>query len=112
LTIAPDTGLISGTIADDVALDTPIVATITATDGTYSNSQAVLWYVEHPDDQAPTLTNPGDQTTIAGAAVSLALAASDADGDTLSYSADGLPDGFTTREGCRFRVTTFKRIKP
>lgn len=44
---------------------------------------------------APVLTNPGNQSGPLGAAVSLALAATDADGDTLAWSATGLPAGLT-----------------
>jgi Domain of unknown function DUF11/Bacterial Ig-like domain/Bacterial Ig domain/Bacterial Ig-like domain (group 2) len=41
--------------------------------------------------QTPTLINPGNQTSAEGATVSLALMGSDPDGDTLTYSAVGLP---------------------
>jgi hypothetical protein len=44
-------------------------------------------------NRAPVLTNPGNQSGFTGTAVTLALAASDADGDALSYSASGLPAG-------------------
>src|SRR5262249_59971757 len=40
-----------------------------------------------------TVTNPGDQESVGGDAVSLAVQASDAGGGTLSYSATGLPPG-------------------
>ena len=43
-----------------------------------------------------TVSSPGDQTTIAGTAVSLQIAASDsADGQALTYSATGLPAGLS-----------------
>jgi len=44
---------------------------------------------------APTLTNPGAQTTERGAAVTLALTATDPNGDALAFSASGLPAGLT-----------------
>ena len=47
----------------------------------------------------PFLTNPGDQSDAEGTAVTLALAASDPDGDTLSYSAPGLPPGLSLDAG-------------
>jgi hypothetical protein len=50
----------------------------------------LLWNVTHTD-QAPTLDNPGNQVNEAGDVVSLSLSSDDADGDTLSYSASGLP---------------------
>ncbi len=43
----------------------------------------------------PTLTNPGAQTSEAGASVSLAVSASDPNGDALSYTAAGLPPGLS-----------------
>jgi subtilisin-like proprotein convertase family protein len=44
----------------------------------------------------PVVTNPGAQTTAVSTGVSLQVIASDADaGDTLSYSATGLPTGLT-----------------
>ena len=45
------------------------------------------------DDAAPVLTNPGTQVNVVGDSVNLPLSATEADGDTLFYSADGLPDG-------------------
>lgn len=44
-------------------------------------------------NEAPTLTNPGDQISTEGVTVNLGLIAADADGDTLSYSASDLPPG-------------------
>ena len=43
----------------------------------------------------PTITNPGNQSGSTGIAVNLAIKASDADGETLTYSASGLPAGLT-----------------
>lgn len=42
---------------------------------------------------APTVTDPGDQTSTVGDDVSLQIVASDDDGDTLTYSAVELPNG-------------------
>ena len=44
-----------------------------------------------PIASPPTLTQPPNQTSAENAAVSLQLAGSDPDGDTLTYSATGLP---------------------
>ena len=46
---------------------------------------------EVPDNQAPVVVNPGDQTDAEGADVSLQIEASDPDNDTLTYEATGLP---------------------
>ena len=44
---------------------------------------------------APELTNPGNQQNAQGESISLLLQASDADGDVLAYSANGLPTGLS-----------------
>jgi hypothetical protein len=43
--------------------------------------------------QSPTVTNPGAQTSTVGTAVSLHIAATDPQGDALTYAATGLPAG-------------------
>ncbi len=43
----------------------------------------------------PTVTNPGDQTNTVGDVVSLQIQANDLDGDTLTYSDSGLPNGLS-----------------
>ena len=48
-----------------------------------------------PVNSAPVVTKPANQTGIFGRAVSLAIAASDADGDALTYSASNLPAGLS-----------------
>lgn len=44
-------------------------------------------------DAAPTLINPGPQTSVVGAATTLQLTGSDPSGQSVSYSAAGLPPG-------------------
>jgi Zn-dependent metalloprotease len=44
---------------------------------------------------APTVTNPGNQTGTVGTPVNLQINATDPNGQTLSYSATGLPAGLT-----------------
>src|SRR5207244_1525294 len=46
-------------------------------------------------NRAPTLTAVANQTSAENATISLALAGSDLDGDTLTYSATGLPPGLS-----------------
>jgi YVTN family beta-propeller protein len=43
----------------------------------------------------PSVTSPGDQGGTVGTPVNLAIQASDADGDTLTYAATGLPPGLS-----------------
>ena len=52
------------------------------------------WLIESPN-VAPVLTNPGNQSGTVDLAIGLQLAASNADGDTLTYSASGFPTGST-----------------
>jgi mono/diheme cytochrome c family protein/chitodextrinase len=44
-------------------------------------------------NNTPVVSNPGSQTGYTGVAVSLAIGASDADGEALTFSATGLPAG-------------------
>jgi hypothetical protein len=44
-------------------------------------------------NKAPVLANPGNQSGYTGTAVNLALSATDGDGDTLVFTATGLPGG-------------------
>ena len=46
-----------------------------------------------PGNQAPVLTKPDNQFSVEGDVISLQVVASDGDGDTLAYSATGLPTG-------------------
>ncbi len=89
LAIDPVTGLVSGTIAAGAAADSPLTTTVTAGDGTYSDSQTFTWNVSTP----VTIAAPGDQSSAEGDAVSLQLHATDASGGSLTYAATGLPDG-------------------
>ena len=44
---------------------------------------------------APVITSPGNQSTVGGTPVSLQLSASDPNGDSLQFSASGLPTGLS-----------------
>ncbi|MEM7345621.1 MAG: Ig domain-containing protein [Chloroflexota bacterium] len=48
-----------------------------------------------PVNQPPSLVNPGDQLHQVGETISLSINATDANGDTLTFSATNLPDGLT-----------------
>ncbi len=52
-----------------------------------------------PVNTAPVPTNPGNQSGTVGTAISVQLAATDADGDILTYSATGLPAGLSIDAG-------------
>ncbi|PCH60269.1 MAG: hypothetical protein COC05_04740 [Gammaproteobacteria bacterium] len=54
---------------------------------------------EAPNNAAPTITNPGSQSHAEGANVNVAIQANDSDGDSLTYSASGLPAQLSINSG-------------
>jgi hypothetical protein len=90
VSINSTTGVITGTIANSASITTPYNVTVTVNDGAISANANFVWTVSHL-----TLMNPGDQTNASGDTVSLALTVSDNLGDTLSYTATGLPPGLS-----------------
>ncbi len=48
-----------------------------------------------PGNTPPVISNPGNQINQVGDIINLAISATDADGDTLSFSANNLPAGLT-----------------
>ena len=93
LSINSSTGLISGT---PTASGTSSV-TVTATDTTGASGSATFsWTVGTTTGNTVTVTNPGSQTSTVGTAASVQISASDsASGQTLTYSATGLPAGLS-----------------
>ena len=64
--------------------------------GNSRTSSAITVTVNNPPaNRAPTLVQPPNQTSAEGSPVTLALSASDPDGQVLTYSAAGLPPGLT-----------------
>jgi hypothetical protein len=92
LTINATSGVISGTIAFGAPATNTVV--VTASDGSLSGTATFAWTVTRTN-RAPTVTSPGDQSSVEGATISLAIQASDPDGNTLTYTATGLPTGLT-----------------
>jgi hypothetical protein len=86
-------GLISGTFSASGTYD----VTVTAKDSTGATGTASFtWTVNGGGGDVVTVTNPGAQTSTVGGAVSLQIHATDsASGQTLSYSASGLPAGLS-----------------
>jgi serine protease len=92
LSINSSSGLISGTPS---SAGTSSV-TVSASDSTgASGSTAFTWTVNPVGSNTVTVTNPGNQTTTVGTAVSLQIHATDSGGATLAYSASGLPAGLS-----------------
>ncbi|MCP4994108.1 MAG: type I secretion C-terminal target domain-containing protein, partial [Gammaproteobacteria bacterium] len=92
LNIDTNTGLISGILS--FGSEGTHSVTVTVSDGSTSVDAAFSWTVTGTN-QAPAISNPGAQSSAEGAVIQLPITASDADGDSLSYSATGLPDGLS-----------------
>ncbi|WP_150452599.1 PKD domain-containing protein, partial [Arenibacter lacus] len=99
LSIDSATGLISGTIADGSAANSPYSVEVTVTDDgspVESTTITFIWNVSVDGvNQAPTVTSPGEQNNLEGAEISLQISATDPDGDTMDYSAVNLPTGLS-----------------
>ncbi len=91
LSIDPQSGLISGTIVAGAANDGPYWTTVTATDGSSSNTQSFTWNVA----SAISISSIADQSNIEGDQVSLQVTATDLNNLPLTFSADSLPDGLS-----------------
>jgi hypothetical protein len=90
LSINTSNGLISGTVANLDANNSPYSVTVTASDGTHNANQTFNWTVTHV-----LLTDPGQQINAQGSAASLQIQATDPDNDHLTYGASGLPSGLS-----------------
>ena len=93
LTINSATGVINGTPTFDAAGTYNV--TVTATDdGVPSlNAQATFNLDVTSTNRAPVMTSPSTLSTTEGLPFELTLQATDPDGDTLSFTAEGLPAG-------------------
>jgi phosphatidylserine/phosphatidylglycerophosphate/cardiolipin synthase-like enzyme/thiamine monophosphate kinase len=93
LSINASTGLISGTPTTATAYS----VTVTATDTTGAKGSASFtWTINPATANTVTVTNPGSQTGTVGTPASLQVSATDsASGQTLTYSATGLPAGLS-----------------
>ena len=95
LSINTSSGLISGDIASGADTSSPYTVLVTVTDNGSPNESANVsftWNVYLPNN-APAVDSVDNQTNTVADSVSLQVLASDTDGDTLTYSATGLPDG-------------------
>ncbi|WP_396634844.1 putative Ig domain-containing protein [Maribacter sp. R86514] len=66
---------------------------LTVSDGVLTDTTTLTITVNAPANEAPVVTNPGDQIGVEGDIVSLQIIATDS--DALAYSATNLPDGLT-----------------
>ena len=90
-----DTHHITGTIGAGAAVDGPFFTTITATDGTYSDSQTFNWNVASP----VAITLPGNQTNTESDTISLPVTVSDSTGASATVTVSGLPTGLSYNAG-------------
>jgi putative Ig domain-containing protein/phospholipase D-like protein len=93
LSISSSTGVISGT-ATTAGTST---VTVTGTDSTGPTGSATFtWTVGSTAPNTVTVTNPGSEAGTVGTAASVQITAADsASGQTLAYSATGLPAGLS-----------------
>jgi hypothetical protein len=75
------------------AKDVTIQFFVTDTGGNQTSESVPISVLDQPTGAAPVLADPADRTVSAGQLVSIQLSASDADGDSIAYTASGLPAG-------------------
>ncbi|MGH0034638.1 MAG: PQQ-dependent sugar dehydrogenase [Myxococcota bacterium] len=93
LAIDPSSGQISGDLGEGIEGDYSV--TVGVSDGPAADSASFTWTVTAVPNTPPTLDDPGPQASRERDLVSLALVGSDADGDSLDWSASGLPAGLS-----------------
>jgi large repetitive protein len=84
--------------ADGINWGNPVASGDLRTLGANADEKTVRFTIAAPN-RAPVVTTPAAQSSTQGQSVVLALQASDADGDALTYSAIGLPPGLTVGSG-------------
>jgi large repetitive protein len=83
---------------DGINWGTPVATGDLRTLGANADEKTVRFTIAAPN-RAPVITTPAAQSSTQGQAASLALQASDADGDALTFSATGLPPGMAVGSG-------------
>jgi len=73
--------------------DRSVTFTAIAADGSRASETVVISVLDAPSGAAPVLADPPDRSVAPGRAFSLPLSATDADGDSVRFSAAGLPNG-------------------
>jgi regulation of enolase protein 1 (concanavalin A-like superfamily) len=83
-------GLVAGTVSASAAASNAV--TVTVSDSLLSASISFTWTTK-PPNRPPTIAAVAAQSTVRGQAASLQIAASDPDGQAITYAASGLPAG-------------------
>ncbi len=112
LTIDPASGVISGQIGYNAHIESPYHVIITVSD----NSDPVLsdehrydWLVTDANGP-PQVSNPGQQINFEGDSVQVDIQVSDPDGDSVSFSAQGLPPGLTIKKISKYTARISGKI--
>lgn len=84
-----EAGDVTGTPTTTGAFD----VVVTVSDGTDTDQEALTWTIV--DNTPPVLDDPGPQSSVEGASVSLSMTAQDDEDDPLVFDAAGLPAGLT-----------------
>ncbi len=95
LSIGVSSGQITGTIGQQAAVGSPYEVDVTVSDPAGASTAVSLEWTVAAVNVAPAVTGPGDQSSVEGDEVSVAIGVVDADGDDLSFDATGLPDGLS-----------------
>ncbi|HXV69947.1 MAG TPA: Ig-like domain-containing protein [Acidimicrobiia bacterium] len=88
LSIDASTGVISGVLPYSAAKSTPYTTQVSVTDGQFAASTTFAWNIVDTN-RAPSVSEIAAQTIGEGTPMSLAIAASDPDGDALTFSLSG-----------------------
>ena len=92
MNIQPSTGLITGTITNTAAENSPYPVQVTVSDGKPLGSTTIgfEWTVDYIN-LSPSLQNPGNQFDQVDEIISLQIKTTDPDGDAYQFTAIGLP---------------------
>ena len=93
ITINSSSGVITFASAPDYETTTSYSATVTASDGTNSTTQDITVNVTNVNDNSPSFTSEATFSADENQTAIGTVAASDADGDTITYSVSGTDSG-------------------
>jgi hypothetical protein len=94
-----------GTVGCGGFVDRSVTFSATDLDGNRASETVVISVLDAPSGAAPVLADPADRSVTAGQALSIPLSASDPDGDGVSFSAAGLPNGASLSAAGQFGWT-------